>query len=465
MAWTLVVCHQGQIASHPIPVEGSIVIGRGRDCGIQIDHRTIARQHAAIHAGSAGSPPQIEDLGSQAGTRARGAKLASGQRVPLAAGAAIELGGVAAFLQRASPALDRGIQAARTATAPLAGRAIAVDASTQLLYQLLPVVAPTRLTVLLLGEPGAGKGVYAEALHAASSRKAAPLVRLHCAAHTDAALEAELFGCQRGAVPGATQTRPGVFEAGDGGTVFLDEIAELPIALQTRLVRVLETGEVVRMGSTTPRRVDVRVIAATSRALDDEITAGAFRRDLRDRLDEFTVAFPPLRDRPGDLVALATHFAAQPADGAAGCTLTEEALGVWRRHPWRGNVRELRNVVARAAVLCRSSGCVIDAEHARAALSGAMNLASTAVAAAAAASSASATGDVAQAASLASRRRNQARTALRAVEKDQIESALERCGGNQTRAATMLGLGRRTLAIKLDVLGIARPRRKTIRVK
>jgi DNA-binding NtrC family response regulator len=225
------------------------------------------------------------------------------------------------------------------------------------LYRVVERLARTALPVLVLGESGAGKENVAAAVHAWSPRAAAPLVALNCAALQESLVESELFGYERGAFSGAVGAKLGLLERADGGTLFLDEVNELSAAAQAKLLRVLEEGLVNRLGGVRERRVDLRVVAATNRALAEEVAAGRFRRDLFFRLSGATVLVPPLRSRPLEIAALARHFAA--AAGAA--AIDEAALARLLEHPWPGNVRELRHAIEYAAAL--AEGDVITPWH------------------------------------------------------------------------------------------------------
>jgi len=205
--------------------------------------------------------------------------------------------------------------------------------------------------VLIEGESGCGKELVARAIHRLGVRRDRRLCAVNCAALTDELVEAELFGHARGAFTGAASERTGLFEEADGGTLFLDEVAELSARAQAKLLRVLQEGEVRRVGENFARRVDVRIVAATNRQLSDEVPAGRFRADLRFRLDVVRIAVPPLRERPGDVPVLAAHFwgdASQRVDSRA--SLTGETLAALARYDWPGNVRELQNVIAWMAV-------------------------------------------------------------------------------------------------------------------
>jgi len=208
-------------------------------------------------------------------------------------------------------------------------------------------VAPTDLTVLLRGESGTGKEVFARLIHSLSNRKDYPLITVNCAAIPDTLLEAELFGYEKGAFTDAHEQHRGFFEVADHGTIFLDEIAEMSPKIQAKLLRVLESGEFNRLGSTETIRVDVRVLSATNRPLEMAVQAGEFRQDLFYRLNTVQIYLPPLRERKEDIPMLAEYFARRiaqhleiPFEG-----FTDEALQLLMRLPWYGNIRELRNVI------------------------------------------------------------------------------------------------------------------------
>lgn len=232
----------------------------------------------------------------------------------------------------------------------------------------IELVAPTDANVLVLGESGTGKELVAQAIHERSARAAAPLVRVNCAAIPRELFESEFFGHVRGAFTGAVRDRIGRFELADGGTLFLDEVGEIPIELQGKLLRVLQEGSFERVGEDRTRRVDVRVVAATNRALRSEVEAGRFREDLYYRLAVFPIELPPLRERRGDIGALAAHFLAisERRLGKKAMRLTNRDVQALERYTWPGNVRELASVVERAAILARDGRLSIDAVLARA---------------------------------------------------------------------------------------------------
>lgn len=213
--------------------------------------------------------------------------------------------------------------------------------------RLIMQVAPTDLATLIVGESGTGKEVFARAIHSLSLRSARRLVAINCGAIPETLLESELFGHEKGAFTGATETRKGFFEAADGGTIFLDEIGEMPVGTQVKLLRVLETGEFMRLGSTEPLRTNARIVAATNRTLEEEIERGNFRRDLYFRLNAIQIRLQPLREHIEDIPELATFFARRTAAklGIRFAGFTEESVQLLSALPWTGNVRELRNVV------------------------------------------------------------------------------------------------------------------------
>jgi DNA-binding NtrC family response regulator len=232
---------------------------------------------------------------------------------------------------------------------PLPGM-IGVSPAMLQLASLVRAVAPHSTTVLITGETGAGKELVAEAVHELSPRAGKPFITVNCAAIPEALVEAELFGHTRGAFTGAVQSRLGKLHAAQGGTIFFDEIGELPLASQSKLLRFLESGEVQRLGTSDVFRLDVRVVAATNVDLEARVEQRLFREDLYYRLSVFPIELPPLRDRLTDIALLARHFIAQLAGNKAG-KLTPETEAILASHSWPGNVRELRNVMERAFVL------------------------------------------------------------------------------------------------------------------
>jgi two-component system response regulator AtoC len=317
---------------------------------------------------------------------------------------------------------------------------IVIDPEMRRIFDVLARVAPTALPVLLLGETGAGKEGAAEWVHRCSERTGR-FVRVNCASLTESVIESELFGHERGAFTGALVAHEGVFEAADGGTLLLDEVGELGAKAQAKLLRVLETGEIVRVGSTQPRRVDVRVVAATHRDLPSLVRAGEFREDLYYRLGGLSLTLPPLRKRPSEVIPLAMLFLQRAAQAAKRpMSLSDEAQAALLGHTWPGNVRELRNVIARGAALCTSGALCVEHLGLDAGSQEAPRMSGTP-------------------------EEPGVKGAVRAFERDRILDALEKTHGNQTRAAELLGVSRRTLTNKLNVHNIDRPRKHVRRAE
>ena len=295
-------------------------------------------------------------------------------------------------------------------------------------------VAATDTTVLLLGESGTGKELFARAVHHLSPRRDRAFVAINCAAIPETLIESELFGHERGSFTGATERRPGKFELAAGGTIFLDEIGELPLNVQGKLLRAIEEKVVDRIGGRAPVPVDVRIVAATNRDLQSASEAGEFRRDLYFRLAVFPVRVPPLRERGEDAVLLARHFAAQLGRELRKreATLTEEALARVRAHPWPGNVRELENAIERACILA-DSDALTPAD---------LGLAPDAA-------RANVEEEVGADFDLSGTLAEAAERAARAVERRKITDALRAHDGNKTRAAEELGVSYKTLLTKI----------------
>jgi DNA-binding NtrC family response regulator len=233
---------------------------------------------------------------------------------------------------------------------------VAESAASRAVLDLVKRVAPSRAAVLVQGESGTGKELVARLLHYWSDRVGRPFVAVNLKAFADGVVESELFGHEKGAFTGAVAARPGCFERAHGGTLFLDEIGEIGPDVQAKLLRVTQDGEVLPVGGTRPRRIDVRLVTATNRVLRDEVAAGRFREDLYFRLNVIPVQLSPLRERPDDVLPLARHFLARhAADAGRPLTLSPEAEEALRRHAWAGNVRELENAIERAVVLARDA--------------------------------------------------------------------------------------------------------------
>jgi two-component system response regulator AtoC len=300
------------------------------------------------------------------------------------------------------------------------------------LLEILERAAEYKATVLLTGESGTGKEVLARAIHAQSARRGQAFVAVNCAAIPEALLESELFGHARGAFTGADRARRGLFVEADAGTLFLDEIGEMPPPLQAKLLRVLQEEEVMPIGESKPRSIDVRVIAATSRDLEREVASGRFREDLFYRLDVFRVRVPPLRERREDVPLLVDHFIARFREtlGKAVRTIADDALDRLVDHPWPGNVRELENAVERAMILADSDRITL-ADLPEAIATPRRNPTPS-----------PASGDFSM------------RRARRRFETELIRRALDATGGNRTRAARLLEISHRALLYKIKEYGL-----------
>ena len=289
--YSLLICLATGVQSIRLRGGRSYTVGRGPGHDIVLPDSSVSRAHAVLRVDD---PPSIEDKGSRNGTRVNGRRVPRSERVPLAAGSSLEIGSVSLFLHR-GPLTTRQEGGG---TADVAGLILQDPAMIELL-RLTEAVAQSDLRVLILGETGVGKELLAEAVHSFSPRRGAPLVRLNCCAFPESLLENELFGHERGAFTGALQTKTGLFQSAEGGTLFLDEVGELPLSMQAKLLRVLETREVTRLGAVKPTKVDVRFIAATNRDLRVMIAAQKFRADLFFRLNGMSLTIPPLRKQIG----------------------------------------------------------------------------------------------------------------------------------------------------------------------
>jgi len=319
----------------------------------------------------------------------------------------------------------RDLQAAaesRTEFANLVGRSPGM----QKVFDLIGRVAATDLPVLILGESGTGKELVARAVHFQGPRRRRTFLTENCAALPESLLESELFGHVRGAFTGAEKTRAGLFEQADGGTLFLDEVGDMSPGMQARLLRVLENGEVRRVGADRPIHVRVRLLAATNRDLAAEVERGRFRQDLFYRLQVLSIELPPLRDRPGDIALLAERFLHTFAQerGKPAVALDDDVLDLLERHAWPGNVRELQNMLRRLSVVATGSRISLETVASDPALSALLL-------------------------PLVSDRHRSALT-LEAGEKEQIRKALAAADGNRSRAARLLGVSRATLYRKLQ---------------
>jgi len=317
-------------------------------------------------------------------------------------------------------------------------------------WNLLQRAAASNVTVLLLGETGVGKERFAQALHSVSSRADMPFVAVNCAAIPDELIESELFGVEKGAFTGANQSRPGRFERAHGGTLFLDELGELSPPAQSKLLRVLQEGEVERVGATGTRKVDVRLVAATNVDLAGAVQRGTFRKDLYYRLNVYPVTIPPLRDRLDDIRLLAERFVARYSarHGKKIFGITDRALAELRRHDWPGNVRELENVIERGVILATPGG-PISADH--------LFLPPSAAPALDAAPRLGASGTLPELRDAAVHglldHMAEQHLALGDIETVLMEAAMERASGNMSQAARLLGITRPQLAYRWKTRG------------
>jgi DNA-binding NtrC family response regulator len=303
--------------------------------------------------------------------------------------------------------------------------------------QLIEKVAPTDATVLVRGPSGTGKELVARAVHHNSPRKDRPLVTINCAAMQETLLESELFGHERGAFTGAVVAKRGLFEVAEGGTLFIDEVAEMSPGMQAKLLRVLENGTFRRVGATQESASDARVIAATNKPLEEEVRAGRFREDLFYRLNVFCIDLPPLKERREDIPALVEHFLTTRQLGKVRCRAEPDAMAALVAYDWPGNVRELANVIERAQILAEDHRITPDD------LPG------------------SVTGKalpplprVASAPSQGLPVSDRGPVTLREAEKRYVEDALRRANGNKVRAAKALGVSRRALYRMIDKYGL-----------
>jgi transcriptional regulator with PAS, ATPase and Fis domain len=302
---------------------------------------------------------------------------------------------------------------------------IGQSAPMQEVYRLIERAGPSDKAILIQGESGTGKELVARALHRCSQRSDKPMVVINCAALPETLLESELFGHERGAFTGAVSTKPGLFEVADGSTLFIDEIGEMPGSLQAKLLRVLEDGSLRRIGSVKERRVNVRLLAATNRDMNQEVEAGRFREDLYYRINVLSLKLPPLRDRAGDIPPLARHFL------GVGWEIDEEAMMLLERYSWPGNIRQLSNAIERAKIMADDKRVrVRDLPH---------DISNVAVPPVNAAKVPLpvATDDLAS------------------IERTKVVEVLGRLRGNKTRAARALGIDRRKLYRLVEKYGVA----------
>ncbi|MFC1612017.1 sigma 54-interacting transcriptional regulator, partial [Myxococcota bacterium] len=474
----VMVVAAGTTMAHPLPEEGTLLVGRAEDADLSVDDPSVSRRHAIVRTGERLT---IEDLGSSNGTRVRDVRLEAGQPAEISPGDVIDLGSAMLIVQYALAAepprricthgyfavrveqecararrstgqfaivhvraqgtistdavqwaivaqlrsadllasytpgeyqlllLDSSVKEAKEvgdrivanlpdgrtrlrfghacyptdardaesliATAAAAARGMELsdpnaeevvikDPAMIKLYRLADRIAVGPLSVLLVGETGVGKEVLAEYVHNQSPRADKPFLRLNCAALSESLLQSELFGHERGAFTGALKEKTGLLESANEGTVFLDEVSDMPLSTQVKLLRVIEEKKVLRVGSVRPRSIDVRFIAATNRNPEIEVSRGDFREDLYFRLNGITIAIPPLRTRVAEIESLAGIFLrrlCKQMNIKPEPRLSERAMRLLKAYSWPGNIRELRNIIERAVLLC--GGEDIDPEH------------------------------------------------------------------------------------------------------
>jgi two-component system, NtrC family, response regulator HydG len=303
----------------------------------------------------------------------------------------------------------------------------------QEVFDLIRLVADSDASVIVHGESGTGKEMVASAIHFNSKRRAKPYIRVSCASLPESLIESELFGFEKGAFTGATERRIGRFEAASGGTLFLDEIGELPLTFQVKLLRVLQEQQIERLGSNRPIDIDVRIVSASLRPLEEEIRSGRFREDLYFRVNTVSIHLPPLRERRVDIPLLAEaflqEFAGDRMREIAG--FSDEVIELFETYPWPGNVRELRNVVERAVLFCRGSEVIIDDLPP------------------------SIRGDAPGSGIAEPARVIPMQQAISSAEAEAIRAALRATQGKRTEAAELLGISRKTLWEKIKTLEIA----------
>ena len=464
-ALKLVVVTPAAFSGYALPRRGTIVLGRSERSDLRIDDPSITRMHAKLHLGE---PIEIEDLGSVNGTRVRDRRLEPGRRVPLVCGEAFRLGTAllvihavdeapppqtAVLSEEMATRRDDGTNAPR-AQRDRASPRVVHDSSMHELYALVDRIAAGNINVLVTGETGVGKELVAERLHERSRRRDKPFLRLNCAAVAEPLLEAELFGYERGAFTGATQAKPGLLEVVNGGTFFLDEVGEMPLALQAKMLRALEAQQIMRVGGLSPRPIDARFVAATNRDLEEQVRTGRFREDLYFRLNGAHVWVPPLRERVSEIEPLAEVFIKATCDDLARRPLPKlrpEALRMLQSYAWPGNVRELKNFIERAVLV--APGTELLPEHLPV-----QRMASTLPL--------HRIGSEPAPPPSHSHAHSHSPTVPPPPpgssfdeERERILAVLAECGGNQSRAAKALGISRTTLVARLDGYGVPRPRK------
>ncbi len=406
------------------------IVGRAAGCDFRLNDQTVSSFHLEICAAEERGGIQITDLSSRNGTLYAGARL---EKAVVPSGATLEVGSSILRVELDAPF------ATEVADLPAFGELRGRNVAMRELFSTLARLARTDLSILIEGQTGTGKELAARAVHDASNYASGPFVVLDCTAIPNTLAESVLFGHERGAFTGASERRVGVFEAAEGGTVFLDEVGELPIELQPKLLRVLERREVVRVGSTTPRPVQVRVISATWRDLRTMINQGKFREDLYYRLAQARVTIPPMRERPEDVPLLVHHFIQRLPPGQGARAISPEALNELQRREYAGNVRELKSTVERAAMM--AEGAVIT----NADLAFERMLSGERARAPSPASAVPPAAAVPNVNDPIAPFKEAKRTLIDEFEKDYLSRLLQRTGNNLSRAAALAGIERHYL--------------------
>jgi two-component system, NtrC family, response regulator AtoC len=440
-----------------LPNEGTLIVGRSQEADIRLDHRSISRKHVRFHMHD--GIVEVEDISSRNGTwlftsgsnqpevsdetsNSDGdRRLDPQRRSRVNVGDMLRVGSLLLRLQPRQPSIIGELRPANEENED--EEAIVHDPEMRRVYEMATRFAKSDISILVLGETGVGKDVLSRNIHRRSLRKDHPFVRINCAALAENLLESELFGHERGAFTGAAHAKEGLLESANKGTVLFDEIGEMPLSTQVKLLNVLETSEMTRVGATRPIKIDVRFIGATNRDLEEEVRKGRFRKDLFFRINAVTLRIAPLRERPGDIEALARRFLTDvckrlniPQPELSGPALTQ-----LRSHSWPGNVRELKHAMERAPLLCGTGP--IEPEHLAPTETGRIKMYSE----------------------------DEERTELwagnldfrptvSAEERERVIEALRSCRGNQTQAAELLGISRRTLVNRLNQFSLPRPRKR-----
>jgi transcriptional regulator with GAF, ATPase, and Fis domain len=420
-----------------LPANGTVIIGRGGDAELQLGDGSVSRRHARLT--QVDGRAQLADLDSQNGTLVNGERIAKAR--PLVSGDEIVIGAVT-LVYHSSASRDESITLPREDVRMLAigdRQVVIADPAMARLYELLERLAASELPVLVCGETGAGKEVAASALHQLSRRNTRPLVSLNCAAIHDNLVESELFGYERGAFSGAVTSKPGLLETASGGSLFLDEIGDLPATAQAKLLRVIETKRVLRLGDVRERSIDIRIIAATNRDLIEDVVSGRFRRDLFFRLSGATLWLPPLRDRPRELTILADMFLRDACErqGRAPMQLSPDAHRKLLAMQWPGNVRELKHLME--YVSAAVDVAVVEPHH----LDSGVRAESP-------------RSQIVVENSTPLRRFRPLAEEIRELEHARISAALTAACGNQRAAAQLLAMPLRTFVFKLKQYGLRR---------